>query len=36
VDRTEYGLNWNAPLPKGGFALSNEVKLVAELEFAQA
>ena len=28
VDRTEYGLNWNAPLPKGGFALANEVKLL--------
>jgi polyisoprenoid-binding protein YceI len=36
VDRTEYGLDWNAPLPKGGFALANEVKLIAELEFAQA
>jgi polyisoprenoid-binding protein YceI len=36
IDRTQYGLEWNAPLPKGGFALSNEVKLVAELEFAQA
>jgi polyisoprenoid-binding protein YceI len=36
VDRTEYGLDWNAPLPKGGFALANEVKLVAELEFAKA
>jgi polyisoprenoid-binding protein YceI len=36
VDRTEYGLNWNAPLPKGGFALANDVKLVVELEFAQA
>jgi polyisoprenoid-binding protein YceI len=36
VDRTQYGLTWNAPLPKGGFALANEVKLVAELEFAQA
>jgi polyisoprenoid-binding protein YceI len=36
VDRTEYGLTWNAPLPKGGFALANEVKLVVELEFAQA
>ncbi len=22
IDRTKYGLNWNAPLPKGGFALS--------------
>ena len=36
VDRTLYGLNWNAPLPKGGFALSNEVTLVVELELAQA
>ena len=36
VDRTEYGLTWNAPLPKGGFALANEVKLVVELEFTQA
>lgn len=33
VDRREYGLNWNAPLPKGGFALGNDVKLVARLEF---
>ena len=36
VDRTDYGLTWNAPLPKGGFALANEVKLVVELEFTQA
>jgi polyisoprenoid-binding protein YceI len=36
VDRTEYGLNWNAPLPKGGFALANEVKLAINLELAQA
>jgi polyisoprenoid-binding protein YceI len=36
VDRTEYGLNWNAPLPKGGFALANEVKLHVGLELAQA
>lgn len=36
VDRTEYGLNWNAPLPKGGFALADEVKLVVELELAKA
>src|ERR1700754_2822749 len=35
VDRTEYGLTWNAPLPKGGFALANEVKLVVELEFTE-
>jgi polyisoprenoid-binding protein YceI len=36
VDRTLYGLNWNAPLPKGGVALSNEVTLVVELELAKA
>ena len=36
VDRTEYGLDWNAPLPKGGFALANEVKLLVNLELAKA
>jgi polyisoprenoid-binding protein YceI len=36
VDRTKFGLNWNAPLPKGGFALSNEVKLLVVLELVQA
>ena len=36
IDRTQYGLEWNSALPNGGFALSNEVKLVAELEFTQA
>ena len=36
VDRTEYGLSWNAPLPKGGFALANEVKLHVSLELAKA
>ena len=25
--------SWNAPLPKGGFAVSDEVKLSIELEF---
>jgi polyisoprenoid-binding protein YceI len=34
VDRTEFGLNWNAPLPKGGLALANEVTLTVELELA--
>jgi len=32
VDRREFGIDWNAALPKGGFALGNEVKLVAWLE----
>jgi polyisoprenoid-binding protein YceI len=36
IDRTKFGLNWNAPLPKGGFALSNEVTLTVELELAKA
>lgn len=35
VDRTEFGLNWNAPLPSGEPALANEVKLVAELYFVR-
>jgi polyisoprenoid-binding protein YceI len=36
VDRTAYGLDWNAPLPKGGFALGNDVKLTVELEVTRA
>ena len=36
VDRREYGLDWNAPLPKGGFALDNDVRLEVSLELAQA
>lgn len=36
IDRTAYGLNWNAPLPKGGFALANDVKLELELFFVRA
>ena len=35
VDRTEFGLNWNMPLPNGEPALQNEVKLIAELFFVQ-
>ena len=29
VDRTAFGLEWNAPLPGGGFLLPNEVALKA-------
>ncbi len=36
IDRTAFGLDWNAPLPKGGFALANEVKLTLELAFVKA
>jgi polyisoprenoid-binding protein YceI len=36
IDRTQFGLNWNAPLPTGEPALSNDVKLNAELYFIKA
>jgi polyisoprenoid-binding protein YceI len=35
IDRTQFGLNWNMPLPSGEPALANEVKLVAELYFVR-
>ena len=35
VDRTAFGLDWNAPLPTGGFAVGNDVKLIAELELVE-
>ncbi|HST40286.1 MAG TPA: YceI family protein [Conexibacter sp.] len=31
IDRTDYGLNWNADLPTGGKALANDVTLAIEL-----
>lgn len=31
VDRTDFGLNWNADLPAGGKALANDVTLTIEL-----
>jgi polyisoprenoid-binding protein YceI len=35
VDRTSFGLDWNAPLPKGGFALGNDVTLSVHLELVR-
>src|SRR2546422_4791995 len=35
VDRTEFGVNWNLPLPDGKPALADEVKLAAELYFVR-
>ena len=35
IDRTDFGVSWNADLPKGGKALANEVTLVVELEFTK-
>ena len=36
IDRTQFGLEWNAPLPKGGFAIANDVKLTVELELVKS
>jgi polyisoprenoid-binding protein YceI len=36
VDRTEFGLNWNMPLPTGEPALPNDVTLNAELYLIKA
>src|SRR3954451_5398235 len=35
IDRTQYGVNWNAPNQGGGDYLSNDVKLIAELAFVK-
>ena len=36
IDRTEFGVNWNAPLPSGGQALGNDVTLTVELQLVRA
>jgi polyisoprenoid-binding protein YceI len=36
VDRTDFGLNWNNPLPSGDLALADEVTILAELQFVKA
>lgn len=35
VDRTQFGVSWNNPLPSGEPALSNEVTIVADLQLSQ-
>ena len=35
IDRTDYGVNWNAPNQSGGDYLANDVKLIAELAFVK-
>src|SRR6476469_10093577 len=35
VNRTEFGVNWNVPLPDGKPSLADEVKLSAELFFVK-
>jgi hypothetical protein len=36
IDRTDYGVNWNAPNQSGGDYLANDVKLIAELALVKA
>lgn len=36
VDRTDFGVSWNTPLPNGDQALANEVTINAELYFIKA
>ena len=36
IDRTSYGVSWNAPNQSGGDYLANDVKLIAELAFVKA
>jgi polyisoprenoid-binding protein YceI len=35
IDRRQFGLEWNAPLPKGGVALADDVKLQVSLELVR-
>lgn len=36
IDRTDFGLNWNVPLPSGGFLLPNEVTVKANVAAVKA
>jgi polyisoprenoid-binding protein YceI len=36
VDRTEFDMNWNMPLPSGGNALANDVTLTVDVSLVQA
>ena len=35
IDRTDFGIDWNAELPSGGKVLADEVELTARLELVQ-
>jgi polyisoprenoid-binding protein YceI len=35
VDRTQFDMNWNLPLPSGGNALANEVTITVELSLVE-
>jgi polyisoprenoid-binding protein YceI len=36
VDRSDFGVDWNTPLPTGDPALANDVTIVAELQLVKA
>jgi polyisoprenoid-binding protein YceI len=36
INRKEFGLNWNAALEAGGVLVSEEVKLLAEVQLLKA
>jgi polyisoprenoid-binding protein YceI len=35
VDRTNFGINWNNPLPSGDPALSNDVTIIVDLQLSK-
>ena len=35
IDRTDFGVDWNNPLPSGEPALANDVTILAELQFVK-
>jgi polyisoprenoid-binding protein YceI len=35
IDRTDFGVDWNNPLPSGEPSLANEVTILAELQFVK-
>ncbi len=35
IDRTQFGLKWNAPLPGGDMLLANDVRIVADLSLVK-
>ena len=35
IDRRDFGLDWNAPLPSGGFLVEDEVKISASFSFVR-
>ena len=36
VDRTDFGVSWNNPLPSGDPSLANDVTILADLQFVKA